>query len=51
MLTESVSGQRLYEQCYGKNNDNVEVVQAVLIRIEHHSDPEVLEAKLKKLAN
>ena len=40
MLAESVGGQGLNEQSCGENSDNVEVVQAVFIRIEHHSDPE-----------
>ena len=39
VLTESVSGQGLNEQSCGDSNDNVEVVQAVFIPIEHHSDP------------
>ena len=51
VLTESVSGQGLNEQSCGENKDNVEVVQAVFIPTEHHSDPEVLEAKQKELAN
>ena len=51
VLTESVNGQGLNEQSCGGNNDNVEVVQAVFIPIEHHSDPEVLEATQKELAN
>ena len=48
---ESVSGQGLNEQCCGESNDNVEVVQEVFFPIEHHSDPEVLEAKRKELEN
>ena len=50
MLTESVGGQGLNEQSCGESN-NVEVVQALFIPIEHHSDPEVLEAKQKQLEN
>ena len=51
MLKKSVSRQRLNEQSCGERNDNVEVVQAVFIPTEHHSDPEVLEAKQKELEN
>ena len=35
----------------GESNDNEEVVQAVLVPVEHHSDPEVLEAQQKELGN
>ena len=49
MLKESVSEQGLNEQSCGESNDTVEVVQAVFIPIEHHSDPDVLEAKQKEL--
>ena len=51
VFTESVSGQGLNEQRHGERNDNVELVQVVFIPIEHHSDPEVLEAKQKELEN
>ena len=51
VLKESVSGQGLNEQSYGESNDNVEVVQAVFIPTEHHSDPDVLETKQKELEN
>ena len=49
MLKESVSGQGLNEQSCGESKYNVEVVQAVFIPIEHHPDPDVLEAKQESL--
>ena len=51
VLTESFSGQGLNEQSCGESTDNVEVVQTVFIPTEHHSDPDVLEAKQKELEN
>ena len=33
------------DQSYGESNDNEEVVEAVFILFEYHSDPEGLEAK------
>ena len=51
VLKESISGQGLNEQSCGESNDNVEVVQAVFIPIEHHSESEVLETKQKELEN
>ena len=51
VLTKSVSEQGLNEQSCDESNDNVEVVQAVFIPTEHHSDPEVLEAKQEEVEN